>query len=269
MNEISNAQVIADLTRQAFSSQTIDGNEFVIIPSDCKVESLERFKAVPSRRKGKISFFDLKSFVKYVGDYKTQTTKVFYSDKTSQKHALIAVFDFYPQEDQTATWREDRAEYEILHSEEWNKWVSKNNFKFDQTGFAEFVEINAAHFVEPHSATMLEIAQTLSVKTNVDFKSAVRNSNGNQSIHFSEISESKAGQNGDIEVPQRILLALSPFGNGPKYEIAAFLRIRIVDRKISFFYDLINTHLIIEDAVNEMTSKIEEETGISVLRGVA
>lgn len=268
MEKIAEAQIIADLAQQAFSTHTIDGNEFVIIPQNSKVESLERFKSLPSRRKGCVEISDLKSFIKYVETYKTESTKIFFGKKNGVD-CFTAIFDFYPDGKEGTAWKEDRAIYEVRSSLEWHSWFIKNNVKFDQESFAEFVEVNAAHFVEPSSASMLEIAQTLSIKTNVDFKSAVRNSNGNQSITYAEVSDTKAGQNSDIEVPQRILLALSPFYNGPKYEIAAFLRIRIFERKITFFYDLINPHLIVEDAVREMATDIETKTSIQVLRGAA
>lgn len=261
MNNVADIQKLAVTSHGLFLIEDIPS---LIIPKDYEVRTFESLLPQPVRKKGLASLATLQTFIEYLKTYAKPTTKIFVTSEGSLK--FVAIIDYHESDE--AHWCDDRAVYVAIHTPEWSTWAGHNKKRFDQAAFAEFVEMNASDIVNPPSADILEMATNLSIKTEAAITSSVKLSNGNQSLSYVEESKTTGGR-ADIEVPQKITLGLSPYKGSPRYQIHAFLRIRIVDRKPSFYYELIKPETILDACTEEAIATVQEATAITLYRGEA
>lgn len=256
--ENANTQYAVELGQILAPPRYLDGakHPFIVIPEGSVAIDLEKFLSQPIRIKDVRSFNDLASFIDYVNIFKADRTVIF-ADNTQPK--IVALMDYHLPDN--PSWCSHSAEYAPQLTNEWRTWAGKNNLVFTQSAFAEFIEDNIADVVSPSGAELLEIAQSLEAKKNLDFKSAVRLSDGTQELVFSESVQTK------VHVPTEIKLGLSPFFNSPKYEVCARLRYRIVDNKLVFVYVLNRPQKVLEDAFARMLVEIEDKAMIKPFFG--
>ena len=96
--------------------------------------------------------------------------------------------------------------------------------------FAEMLEDFARDIIDPDAATMIETAQSFQAASSVSFESSARLSNGTIGLSYREETEAKAGNAGQLEVPEMFLLRFPILRGGDPVDIIAKLRYRI-DRK--------------------------------------
>lgn len=129
-----------------------------------------------------------------------------------------------------------------------------------QEEFALFIEENVREIFEPNGAEMMQIAATLKAKNNVDFRSSTRLDNGEVQFMYTETIQGQAGVNGQLSIPEKFTLALSPFLKGTAYEIEARLRYRINPGGLQMWYTLIRPHTFADHAFTEIVGRIKEQT---------
>jgi len=280
MSDKTEAESVAEIVSQAnqptFRTGII-GSDIVIWP-DKKIESLERFADRPLRKRAFVRLTDTVSFSHYVREHAQFGTALF---GDQNKPSVLAVIDYHePRNDLTVAsdqpaspldnvpnWGEHRAELVLAQTIEWKRWISNSGAQLTQVQFAEMLEDNLPDIIDPVGASLLEIAQTLQAKNDVGFRSAVRLSNGQHQLTYVENLQATAGVDGNLEVPERIKLALAPFEGAPKYEVVARLRYRITAGKLSFSYQLERPHKIVEAAFKDVRAAIESATGKVVVLG--
>lgn len=243
-----------------------DSKPFVVIPRDSAVEDLERLLAQPLRRIGTRHFTEIPSWVRYVNKHKDSRTMV-YAVVTDYWMKLLGILDDHGDDDDHAGWRQHQAGFETQPTVEWKRWSGSNKREMGQREFAEFLEENLAQVLKPAGAEMLEVARRLEAKTTVDFTTAVRLDNGNEELRYEEKTEAKAGEKGVLQVPPGFTIGLVMFEGSAPYSIDARLRYRIREKQLKIWFDLVNPHLAVRDAVKSMLDTVRIDTGLDPLIG--
>lgn len=168
---------------------------------------------------------------------------------------FIAVINAGTQSE--AGWGDHNAVLKLTASAEWARWVAASGRLMDQAAFAEFIEDNAANIVEPASAEILEIAQSLQVRRGVEFESGNRLQDGNVRFGYRETTTATAGEVGELAIPATLTIALRPFHGGAAYSVTAAFRYRLVNKQLQLGFKLQNIERIREDAFNEVAGEVE------------
>ena len=262
-NEKSDAKLAFDAGAALHEFSEIDGVKVAVIPKDYNVVSLERLMGVPRRKRGLVSLHDAQSFSAYVKDHSDESSRIYLS-MNEQAGAVFftCVLDHHYSDE--ARWGDHRAHYAPRPTPEWVNWLGHDRMKMHQVQFAEFLEENAKQIVAPEAVKVIELALDFQAKTEVDFTSAVKLSNGNVTLRYQE--ETK---HGEMQVPAELTLGIRIFEGGGHYELKARLRYRLESRRLIFWYELVTPHLLVRDAVDSIRHMIEEQTNVPLLRGDA
>lgn len=235
---------------------------FAVVPSGYRLESLEKLLQAPSRQRGTAEVSDADSFIAYVNRHKGDATDLYFQVNPSP--SFTAVFNA-PRPGQPG-WSDFRAHYACPLSPAWQTWTAHDGKRMGQEEFARFIEANLPDIVQPEAADMLEIALSLEAKKKVNFASGLRLSNGANELTYEEQIEGSAAK-GKLQIPEKIVLGIPVFENGQGYSVEANFRYRIAEGKLAMWYELVRTHVIVEDAVAELRKVIDEQTGLVALNG--
>lgn len=292
LNEIQ-SEAIAVNALAACNQETryVGTTPVVLMPRDFNAVDLERLLPAPTRKRGTTTLNDAESFIAVVNDQSDDSTRLF---STINPPTFTAVFNHHAE---VAGWGDHRAQYNAPLAPEWVAWVGVNNKKMDQTAMAQFLESNMVDVAyiaktdaqpaiaptaeapgtpakpadpgSPDGATLLEICRTLAAKKDVEFKSAVRLTDGATQFTYNEDVRGTA-VNGTMEIPEQFSIGVPVFENGEKYRQDVRFRYRIQDGgTLSMWLELIRPHKVIEDAVKQLRAHIASETGLQVLNGAA
>jgi uncharacterized protein YfdQ (DUF2303 family) len=198
---------------------------------DGKVVNWQAYLPAPTRRQGTVTLADPMSFAEYVLRQRSPETAV-YADK--ERCRLTAVFNDHPQTaaiaaagEESAGFRDHRAVLALVHDTEWVEWSSANGRMFDQGAFGEFIDSMAHTIVEPDSATMLEVATSLTLKSRVDFSSRTRLDSGDVSFRFEQETEARAGKGAQtVDIPSSFVFEVSVWDGTPPVTFTARLRFK-------------------------------------------
>ena len=134
----------------------------------------------------------------------------------------------------------------------------------DQATFAEFIEDNVkdiTHHPEyentPSAADMLEISRTLEAKKNITFRQGTRLDNGQVQLTYNEEIDGRAGEAGQLRIPEEFFIALKPFLGGDAFCVPARFRYRIQEGRLVMWYELVRADKVLEEAYNAVRAKIE------------
>lgn len=119
----------------------------------------------------------------------------------------------------------------------------------------------------PTAAEFLELAQNFQATKAVNFASGTRLGNGQNQLVYEETIQARAGERGQLEIPETFTLGIPVFEGDAAYSLIARLRYRIQDGKLVLWYDLDRPHKIIDDAVKQLRVAIEAETGLVGFNG--
>ena len=258
------AQAAIDLGRKQPVPSVFGDAQFVVHKNDEELHSLESLGAKPMRKKGIITVRDTTSFLLYFKIH--QLGSAIYGSYKPPK--FTAVFNDHQRDD--AGWGDHRMVYDCPHSPEWATWIGSDGRQMPQVNFAEFLEDNlpdviASNESEPTGAQMLEVAQSFTAKSDVNFSSAVRLQNGTVQFTYEETTEAKS--RGDFKVPEKFFIGIAVFEQGPKYRMEARLRYRINGGKLMVWYDILRPHKILEDAVKNIWDEIQTGTTVQIIHG--
>lgn len=267
MENESNANVLAQLAQAAVSPKEINGVPFAMVPRGYNVESLERLLKVPARKKGKLCMQDVDSFIRYVNAHGEKNRTIIMAGIEEFGGMFRGILDYHEEGGTLAGWGQHSVDYSCPKTIEWDRWARGNKCRMNQESFAQFIEDNILNIVKPTGAEMLEIAKTLQATKTCRFKSSKRLENGDAEIAYEKSTEARAGVGGNLQIPTEFDLALSPFIGSERYAVTARLRYRIEEGVLLFWYELVNPHLVIEDACKAVLEQIEKGTGIKVYRG--
>lgn len=261
------AQAIIDAARMISTPVALDPDKPVafVIPHDFMVAQpdLSAWRERPSRKTGNKSLSTLDSFIAYVQRHKTPDTTV-WAHRNSGR--VVAVFDDHsaydetPSEDDhlTAGWQQHTATLQLEHTPEWLYWKAKDGMLLSQTDFVEHIEGGLMEIIEPDAADVLEVAQTFNATTGATFRSSVRLQSGQQQLQYDEEVQASAGVHGEITVPTRFVLALSPWEGEEARSVLARLRFRVSSGKLSLGYFLDRPDRVIRESLESVMKQLTD-----------
>ena len=262
MESINQVQSALDAGAATGQIRTVDGAPFIVVPQNYKLQPLESMGNAPTRQRGIAVFNDVQSFIAYVADLRTPSTRLY--GKVNPP-AFQAVFNDH--ELGAPGFRDAVASYACPLSAEWKTWIQKNGRQMSQEEFAQFIEDNLPDIAMPPAAEMLEVSRSLEAKKKVNFASGIRLSNGQNELTYEETISGTAGK-GKLAVPEEFTVGIPVLESGPRYAVTARLRYRIGEGgKLAMWFDLLRPHKVVEDAAAEVWKTIEQELGLTVLNG--
>ena len=252
-----------------FKDDPINEVRYAIAPKDYVIidvtEKMESHWPNPRRIEKKIQLSTVASFMDYLTEFQTDSTRIFASQKTQSFNAVI---DYH--EKNKASWCGHIATLKLEFSPEFMSWQQGDNKQHTQTQFAEFVEDHCANIYGddvnyPSAATMLEVALSLEAKRDVKYTSVISLENGDKQFIVEEQTEAKTRSS--IRIPSEFRIAV-PFFQGAEESLTLIAKLRYRhDRDkgtVSFSYKLMDlqTHLLRE--YEKITERIRDSTGINV-----
>lgn len=241
------------------------GKPFIIIETGkMEIKDVEYLAATPTRVRQTVTLSDRASFIRYVNDFKDTGSRIFarFSDTGGSFRAVLD----YHNDPVTPRWGNHVAIYACPTTPEWDLWIANNAKALSQDAFSELVEKMRLSFKDPDVATMLEIARTLEASQTGKFESHINPANGNRTLIFKDETTATAGTY-KTPIPNSITLLLQPFRRGSMYQVEAGLRYRIAGGKVTFQYDLVRAHEVVETALKEISVEVEEKTLIQPYNG--
>ena len=231
-----------------------------------EITSLERYLSTPLRKRGTVEVFDPASFNQVLRDNEGAGNVAIYLDRNPDKPSVEAVLNGHGKDG--AGWGDLRCRIVFRPTPQWAKWKAIDGKLLGQTEFAEFVEDNIADIVTPSGAQMLEIVTAFQATRTTAFRRAVRLSSGQVQFENVENIEAKVGA-GQIAVPEELTLSLAPLQGSPVFAVPARFRYRLEDGRLRLGIKLQRLEDLMRDVIEDVISKIERGTNVSVLEGVA
>jgi uncharacterized protein YfdQ (DUF2303 family) len=239
-----------------------NGNDAVrlyVVPNGYQLLAHEvaKYRDRPARKVGATTVRTADSFVDFVARH-GETGTTLYADDSA--NAIRAVLN--PATQRQPGWADHTVTLALAHTNEWKRWAAANGQWVSQETFAEFVEDSLADFRTPAAATMLEISRSFEATSKVDFESGTRLDNGQRRLAYKETVGAKAGQKGEIEVPESMTVGLRVFKGGPGFNVDVRFRYRInggnllLSVKIDRLADLVDEAFA--GTVDAVTERIRE-----------
>lgn len=216
----------------------------------------------PGRKKGTTTVRDTVSFGAYFKKHSDADTEV-YAD--ADRLTVTAVLDAHTAD--TPRWSGHRLLLALRKTEAWEQWMALDGKLMGQEAFAEFLEDHLPELLDPSSATMLEIAQSIQAATKVDFQSGTRLATGERQFKYVENTTAKAGQRGDLTIPETFVVGLVPFEGSEGYRLTARLRYRITDQQLRIGYKLERPGDTLRTAFGDVVTAIGEQIAQPVMNG--
>ena len=164
-------------------------------------------------------------------------------------------------------WRHHQATLKLDVSREWKEWTAVDGKLLKQAEFAEFITDHLSTIAEPAGALLVDICETLSGKANVNWKSQQLSRNGQRQFVFEETVEAKAGQKGNVEVPNELTLVLRPFQGGDPVPVTARFRYRLSEGHLYLGVKLAEPERVLEDAFAVIVADVQQMVPVRVNHG--
>lgn len=259
--EMNDAEAIIEAARLTADPFAIDPTKRSIhaflVPENAKLERVEvddRYLLTPERLTGAVRVDAVESFTAYVAEfYDPKTTTAWVNPS---EHRIIAVLNDAQRD--TPQWRDHRATLQLHLTPEWKRWRAKDGRLMGQVEFAEHIEESELDIVTPDAAELLEIAQTFHASTKAEFKSGTRLKTGEVAFQWVEETNATAGRKGDLTIPDKFELLISPFEGEDRCALTALLRYRVREGALSIGYKLVRPDDVIRAAIDLLAENLKE-----------
>lgn len=238
----------------------INGNSAVFVPQGFELKTFPDPKKNPDRIHRAVEAQSIDAFIDYFQRFADEDSTIFVD---YDKQAVCGFIDYHSSSMRHIKGEPDARHcvhtinYQFKLTPEAKRWFDASGKRMTQADFALFIEDGAPEIIVPSAAEMLEVATTLSAKTNVDFKSHMRLDNGQVQFQFNEIVQGMAGAAGSLSIPTKISLGIQLFRGSDRYQIDANFRFRLEKGQIVLWYDLIRPNLVIDDAVSQVREMLD------------
>lgn len=261
-------EAFADIVARAAGAQEHNEVPFVVVPEGHRIEvvDVERFQDQPNRKRGRLVFHDIDSFIHYVSKHKNPQTLALV-DLT--RASIAAVLNHHGPARNDAGWGDHQARYDPRWTPAWTAWTGFDDKWQTQSDFAEFLEERIGDIAVPDGAQLLEVVKNLRMNLNVRFDSSKVLHNGTVQLTYHEDLESGGGAKGDLKVPEYFTLLLKPFDDAEPVTIEARLRITPPrDGEVRFMFKLgERVREVKDEQIAAMVQRVEEATDLVVLNG--
>ncbi|WP_405391097.1 YfdQ family protein [Streptomyces sp. NBC_01102] len=216
----------------------------------------------PDRKVGITTVRDALSFHAYFGKHADDDSEV-YAD--SDRLTVTAVLDAHQAN--SPRYNQHVLKLALRETETWKQWAALDGKLVGQEQFAEFLEDHLPELLEPAAAEMLEIAQSFQAASKVDFKSGTRLATGQRQLEYVETTTARAGQTGQLTIPETFIVGLVPFEGSEGYRLTARLRYRINGTELRIGYKLERPADIRATAFGDVVTAIGEHIDQPVMNG--
>lgn len=256
------AKTIARIAQQAANAEEIyPGKLYLVAGPDGGVLQIDtdEYETRPRNKVLNQTVSDFESFAAYLNKHGiTGETEISAHETEGVFSAVVDAGD-----SGEAGWRRHQVKLDLTASDEWKTWSALSGKLITQEQFAEFIEDNARNVIDPTSADLLEVAQSLQVKRGVDFESGVRLADGNVQFGYRETTTASAGTAGSLTIPATLELALAPFRGGAPYRVPATFRYRLQDKRLALGFKLQNAEEVRRQAFAEIADQVAKYAGDS------
>lgn len=268
---------VAEVARLAVEPQPLDTLTTYAVPTATGVQVIDldsddhrrREGANPRRKTGSVALTEHASFSTYVQGHGLPGATTLWADRDQGR--IVAVINDHGTHDldDEPDWRDHRATLTLRLTPAWKAWTAASGQFIDQAAFAEFLEDRALDVVEPDAAHLLEVATSIEATKNAAHKNAVRLDSGEVRVRYEETIEARAGQAGELTIPSRVELALSPYEGMAPYRVTARLRYRLGNGQLRLGVVLDRPEDVVRAAFADVLGAVQEATGFTVLHGSA
>ncbi|MFE9921603.1 DUF2303 family protein [Streptomyces sp. NPDC005774] len=263
-----NAQTIVDTALRTAPPAELEPGKYYAFHTPGGIREVDltgdQHKDQPTRKTGTTTVRDAQSFLAYWDKHHDTASEV-YAD--SDRLTITAVLDAHQAD--SARWAGHRLHLALRETTAWKQWLRLDGELMDQEAFAEFLEDHLPELLEPAAADMLEIAQSFQAAQKVDFQSATRLTSGQRQFQYVETQTTKAGQKGQLTVPETFIIGLVPFEGSEGYRLTARLRHRIGQNGLRLGYKLERPDEIRTTAFADVVKAIGEQIDVPVMNGTA
>lgn len=261
------AQTIVDTTLRSAEPKPIEpGKIYAFITPGGGVQKVDltgpEYTGRPPRKTGTTIARDAESFLAYYEKHHDDNTEV-YAD--ADRLSITAVLDAHSAD--TARWETHRLGLCLRQTDAWKQWLALDGKLMGQEQFAEFLEDHLPELLEPAAATMLEIAQSIQGVAKAEFQSGTRLQSGERKLAYVETVTAKAGQKGELVIPETFTVGLVPFDGSEGYKLTARLRYRINGGPLQLGYKLERPADTLRTAFADVVKKVAEEITEPVMNG--
>lgn len=262
-----------ELATQPIKSPLQDGVPFIVLRDangNENVKFIDESFPTPQRKSGVVHLADEQSFMAFWAAHAMPNSTIFGSDKRNE---FITIFNDHHAvvDGNDADWRDHRALYKLCHSPEWNEWTGRSLKRFEgSTLFAEWLENNLPDIIDPPGAAMLELALNLKVSANAAYSKAQRLADGDTQFTYTNTVEGTARtESGQIRIPDQFRIAIPVYVgvDAQKYNVDARFRYRLNGPSLSIWYELVRPHKVVEQAFNDILTRIQAGTKTTVFFG--
>ncbi|RPE40228.1 uncharacterized protein DUF2303 [Streptomyces sp. Ag109_O5-1] len=262
------AQVIVDTALLAAAPAELEIGKVYAFRTPAGVEKVDltgdQYKDAPTRKTGTTTVRDTASFLAYFGKHADADSEV-YAD--AERFTVTAVLDANTAG--AARWGGHRAVLALRQTDAWKQWAASDGKLMTQEQFAEFLEDHLPELLEPDAATMLEIAQSIQGVAKAEFQSGTRLNSGERKLAYVETVTAKAGQKGELVIPETFVVGLVPFEGGEGFRLTARLRYRINGGPLQLGYKLERPADVLRTAFQGVVTEISEGITVPVLNGTS
>lgn len=266
MTDIDNVQTIVDTALLGAEPAELQLGKFYAYLGKNGVHEVDltgsQYTGIPARKQGTTVVRDAESFRKYYEKHADAGTEVY---ANAERLSVTAVLDAHTGD--AARWEGHRLTLSLAKTDAWRQWLELDGKLMGQEQFAEFLEDHLPELVDPDAATMLEIAQSFQAATKVEYQSGTRLATGQRQFQFVETMNAKAGQKGQLTIPEVFAIALVPFEGSAAYKLTARLRYRIVDTQLRIGYKLERPADTLTAAFGDVVTAIGEAIEQPVMNG--
>ncbi len=252
---------------------------FAIVPQGYTVADLSAYVEAhderaerPRRISKRMRFVDVTSFLTYFQKFRHGHQPQLFNKISGDGLHIMAVLDYDEAAVDnglairtTSNWGDNVAYLKLAYSRDYKQLRDNADKWFKQDEFALFVEENVHLFYQPDGASMMEIAQHLKGKQNVEWESGKRLSNSSTQFQYIETLDATSVRGQPLEVPDYLILRLPMYEGFSEQEIKLAFRWRIgSDKTIGFAYRML-TKLAERKAEEEVKQRVEGTTELSLL----
>lgn len=258
MSELNEAQTVAELAKATVAPTAVEPGKVLALVNDkggVTITDTDSYAEHPRHKAASRIVTDAEAFCAYVHKHGSADTEVWADTPNS---TVIAILDAHAGVDGEAGWEKHRLKLGLEKTKAWLAWEKFDGQLLTQLDFADFVELRASDISVPTPAHMLELAQHFQAKRSVDFETSQKIDNGETKLVYKETVAGKAGQKGDVDIPEKLRLVLKPYVGGPTYWVWARFRYRLNDGQLVLGYVLERPTEILDAAFVDIVAEIRE-----------
>lgn len=216
----------------------------------------------PRRVEGKVVVYTVESLLEYVTRHLNPKATTCWVPPGIDRPVITAVLDDHQGGDDgasTAEWGRHRADLVLQVTDAWQHWKRLDGRLVTQEEFAEHIEDGQVDIAKPDGADLLEIVQTFQQTTSSTLRSATRLTSGLMQFEYVQDGETKAGVNGDLEIPATFELRIAPFLDEKPVSVVARLRYRTREGKLQIGYKLDRPEDAVRFALDTIADRLRGE----------